>query len=302
MGTVVATAKTVPSSSVITPAGVEIAYFSAPKRKYEIRGDWHGHEDWKEVPSVTKILEVLNKPALVWWGMKVGVEGLLKLMSMGSIIPYADSGTSRAFFSHDLKKLEKDDLVKMLTDSKLTVNHVRDKAGVRGHAVHQAFEAWANEGILPVPEDYVPEERGYILGLKKFLDEVNPESVDNEVMVGSLEHGYAGRYDGRIRINEECEVVVKTRKKDYTAVLKPSLLLIDVKSSKGVYHDSHSRQLEAYELASVECGYEQTDARGILHVTADGAYEFVRSTAEARDFLAVLEVWKSEQRMKERKK
>ena len=82
-------------------------------------------------------------------------------------------------------------------------------------------------------------------------------------------------------------------------MLMPGVLLADLKTSKGIYA-SHARQLEAYEQASIESGYAATDARGILHVNADGTYEFVRSWATFDDFKCVLDVWQSEQDMKSR--
>ena len=53
--------------------------------------------------------------------------------------------------------------------------------------------------------------------------------------------------------------------------------LLDLKTSKRVY-ETHFLQLEAYEQASVECGYGPTDHRGVIHVTEDGRYEFVLNT------------------------
>jgi hypothetical protein len=82
------------------------------------------------------------------------------------------------------------------------------------------------------------------------------------------------------------------------AKLKPGTLLADLKTSANVYMESHGRQLEAYELASVECGYEPTVARGIINVSADGTYKLVRSKCTSDDFLNVLRVWHDNQRIK----
>ena len=92
----------------------------------------------------------------------------------------------------------------------------------------------------------------------------------------------------------------RTATKVRKRTLIPGRYLADLKTSKSVY-GSHARQLEAYEQASIESGYEPTDGRGILLVAPDGTYEFSRSWAEFADFLPVLEVWKSDQRMKARK-
>ena len=277
-------------ASSITPSGIEVAYGVEPKRFYLVDG--------QEVPSVTTVLGVLDKPGLPWWGMKVVVEGVLDLIKReilsGAAGPHlvyqADWGFAPATV---------ETVVYYLTAEKLTVNHVRDKASSRGLAVHDAFETWATTGNRPDPTIFPEEERGYVEGLIAFLDDVNPEPLAAEVMVGSVEHGFAGRYDVRLRITKECQVVFhRTPKKGpQYATLKPGVILGDLKTSKGVY-DSHSLQLEGYELASVECGYEPTVARGILHVGPEGTYELVRSKASAQDFLNVLAVFRSLEAMK----
>ena len=260
-----------------TPSGIEVYYQSTPKRLYRVNG--------VEVPSVTTVLDVLNKPALPWWGMKVGVEGCRQLHEQGYTLPL----------------LEVDDIVDLLTEHKLTVNHVRDRAGTRGQSVHDALEAWAKTGHKPDSNIYPPEEKGYIDGLLAFLADVpsaEPEAC--EVLVASVEHGYAGRYDLRLRTHEPHPVVVhQTKTRRYHKLLMPGETLVDLKTSKGIY-SSHARQLEAYEQASIESGYAPSKGRGILHVNADGTYEFVRSWATFDDFKCVLDVWNSEQDMKSR--
>ena len=309
----------------VTPSGIPVYYQSKPKRCYRIglldvrkHGAYHQPDNetllesaqsetwgtmWREVPSVTTVLGVLDKPALPWWGMKTGIEGVRTLYSKGLIRDYGNVGIGGDEYTPNIYDLDTDGIVELLTKHKLTVNHVRDKAGDRGQAVHDAFEMWARTGSKPDPQVYPDEERGYVEGLCAFLADVpSIEPIAAEVLVASAEHGFAGRYDIRFRTWQPHDVVVhRTPKRGATyRRLAPGLYLGDLKTSKGVYA-SHARQLEAYEQASTESGYEPTEARGILHVAADGTYEFVRSWADLSDFLAVLEVWKSDQRMKARK-
>jgi len=307
----------------VTPSGIPVYYQSKPKRLYRIgpnplptdlliaiglsAPDGLGYltDDWREVPSVTTVLGVLEKKALPWWGMKVGVEGVLSLYESGLL--YGGGSPETTYLTHygDFNggRATVDSIVAALTEHKLTVNHVRDKAGNRGQSVHDAFEAWARTGLKPDPSIYPDEERGYVEGLLAFLSDVpSIEPIAAEVLVASAEHGFAGRYDIRFRTWQPHDVVVRrTPKRGATyRRLAPGLYLGDLKTSKGVYA-SHARQLEAYEQASVESGYEPTEARGILHVAADGTYEFVRSWATFEDFRVVLAVWQSDQAMKERK-
>ena len=287
-----------------TPSGIGVYYQSKPKRLYRISAFPAANEDtttWEEVPSVTTVLGVLDKPALPWWGMKCGIEGVLALYESGHL--YGSGSPETTFLCHDWNRATVDSVVALLTERKLTVNHVRDKAGDRGQSVHDAFEAWARTGLKPDPSIYPDEERGYVEGLLAFLADVpSIEPIAAEVLVASAEHGFAGRYDIRFRTYQPHDVVVhRTPKRGPTyRRLAPGLYLGDLKTSKGIYA-SHARQLEAYEQASVESGYEPTEARGILHVAADGTYEFVRSWATFEDFRVVLAVYQSDQAMKERK-
>lgn len=288
----------------VTPSGIEIFFQSQPKRLYRVRSpkrpDGSHNYDWREVPSVTTVLGVLDKSGpLIWWGQGIGGIGVLKLQALNvdfdpvlSLVVQGRDDEARA------------ELCAILTKYQLSTNHVRDKAGSRGQAVHDALETWAKTGHKPDPSIYPPEEKGYVEGLLAFLADVpsaEPEAC--EVLVASVEHGYAGRYDIRLRTSLPHDVVVHRTpvKGPVYRTLAPGTLLADLKSSKGIY-GSHSRQLEAYEEASIESGYEPTDARGILHVDAEGNYAFKRSWATFEDFRVVLDVWKSDQEMKEREK
>lgn len=269
------------SETVTTPSGLEILYSWAPKRLYRLNGD--------EVPSVTNILGVLDKPGLVWWGQRIGVEGILELIKRNRWYPEPEL---KLFTPPELAA----ELVAMLTEQKLTVNHQRDKAAVRGVNVHSVLEGWA-PGEIVTWDQYPEHEQGYVKGLADFLlqieDAVEFGSLDMEVMVGSLEHRYAGRYDLRLTLTEPVEIVTKCypKKDDKVEVIPAGKWLIDLKTSKKA-HDTYQLQLQAYEKASVECGYEPTDHQAVLRVTADGQYEFVRNTDwTAEDFLAVRAVY-----------
>lgn len=301
----------------VTPSGIEIRYHWVPKRKYEIRGpkglvvtDFRDSTRWNEVPSVTTVLDVLNKPGLPWWGMKVGVRGVWELCRQDVLgsrsdwqTPYENRQVDPDWDYKGDAWIEIDEarVIDLLTRYKLTVNHQRDKAGDRGVVVHDAFETWCKTGIIPDPAMFAEEERGYVLGLRKFLTDIEPDSVAAEVMVGSLAHGYAGRYDARIYVPRKCEVVYKHTPKRgaHRAVLAPGTLLVDLKTSSGVY-PSHELQLAAYELGSVECGYGPSDGRGIIHVMPDGNYEFFRARAEPQDFLDVLAAYRAIEKFKKK--
>jgi len=303
----------------VTPNGLPI-YFQYEPRRYRLgppapdqRGMKHAdisEPDWPVVPSVSEVLDVLHKPGLPWWGMVTGVEGIQALHSLDLVreIVVATRATLAVqppggWVEQEPHPASTEELVALLTQNQLTVNHVRDRAGDRGLAVHDALEGWAETGRLPDPTMYAATEAGYVRALVKFLRDVDPEPIASEVMVASREYGYAGRYDLRLRVTRPREVVARCGLKRGPVIkkLQPGEILTDLKSSKGVY-ESHPRQLEAYEKASVESGWAETVARGIIHVTESGEYEFVRSWSVFEDFLAVLMVHRSNEAMKKRKK
>ena len=244
---------------VITPSGIEIYYQAGPKRLYRIRNAGITPK-WIEPPSVSKVLDILEKGGLPWWGMKVGVQGVITLHNEhGRDLVVGDTV---------------DGIVDLLKKYKLTVNDVRDSAGDRGQNVHDALELWAKNGVPPQPAVYALEEQGYVSALADFLVDSGAEPVRSEVMVASMKHKYAGRYDLDTQIPNGAEVVVKTfpKMKDIRMRIPGGLYLLDLKTSKDVY-DTHFIQLEGYEAGRIECGYEPTLYRGVIHVTEDGRYE-----------------------------
>lgn len=307
--------------TALTPSGIEVLYQAAPKRLYRVRRQWvptttkdvSAAGEWVEVPSVTTVLGVLDKAALPWWGMKMGVEGVLELAKRGLIREMkveAPLGTEHAalmipgqgMVGSTMLPADVDNVVDLLNQFKLTVNHKRDKAGDRGQSVHDAFEAWAKDDIWPQPEVFPATERGYVEGLVRFLEDAAIEPGGTEIMVGSLEHGFAGRYDLRAIMADSnlCTKLYPKRADKYELVPGGSCLL-DLKTSAGVY-DTHEFQLEAYEAASVECGYTPTDFRAVIRVSADGRYEFVQSKSTFEDFLGVKAAYDARESRKRRKK
>ena len=292
-----------------TPSGIVVEYSPGDGTKENPR--WY-KVNGVEVPSVTTVLDVLRKDGLSWWGMKVGVEGVIQLVNRGRLTTVLDWLAENQVLSLDhgteLQQYNPnaDHIVKALTGEKLTVNHALNRAGDRGTNVHSALEAWASSGceFAPTPQNFPEEEQPYVSALIDWIDDLDGAARvrGQEVMVGSVEHGFAGRFDLVIELLEPRALVRKSykRKDSVKAKVDKGLYLCDLKSSSGVYPTSHFRQLAAYELAAVECGYPPTDGQFILHVSKDGRYQFVPSTATSGDFLAALNLWKSDESLKGR--
>jgi hypothetical protein len=312
----------------VTPSGIEVLYQWEPKRLYKVRQRPPAREEcskgecedcppdscaadpeWREVPSVTTVLDVLDTP-LQWWGQGIGVDGVLKLFQLG-LLKWANVGRTTVLVCQegsDWVVAGQEAVVAMLTKQKLTVNHVKDMASDRGTAVHDALEAWAKTGDRPDPSIYPQEQQHYVKGLRNFIEHANPEPQRSEVMVGSVKYGFAGRFDIDWKIPKACNVVyhITPKRGPQWAQLEPGLLRNDLKTSKDFYVTKHPRQLAAYEEGAVECGYPESDARGVLvvggHVknpdtglweTREPYYKFVRSRARFEDFAAALLVYES---------
>lgn len=272
----------------LTPSGIECWYSWSPRRHYKLRRNVGPHDQripntpWIEVPSVTTVLNVLDKSgAISWWAMRCGISAVIEL-DKRKILPTAVA-------DYALPELER-----LVVDNKLSINHQTASAATRGVNVHSAFEKWAeDQSYRPIVDTYPETEQGYIRGLISFLDDLGEvEDVESEVMVGSIQHGFAGRYDLRFTSTpafDEKSVVTKVypKREAKRSVLPTGKFLVDLKTSKGIY-PTHALQLAAYEMASVECGYGATDHRAVVHVTANGNYELVLTHATSEDFLSVL--------------
>jgi len=264
-----------------TPNGTVVYFQAEPKRLYRVNG--------VEVPSVTTVLGVVDKSGpLIWWGQGVGIEATLELMRLGRI---ALSGNHPVVVDGLTATIaDKENVTPLVTQYKLSTNHARDRAGDRGTSVHRALEAWGEDhSLLPDPRFYPEEEQGYVEGLRKFLGDLKlgKGKVEMEVMVGSVEHGYAGRYDLQAPI-EECELVVNRTpvRGETREVFEKGCWLFDLKTSRSVYK-THEIQLAAYELASVECGYKPSIGQMVVRVDSEGYYVAKKSRAKPEHFLAV---------------
>lgn len=234
--------------------------FDEKQHKYTLNGE--------VVPSVTQVIGVLDKPALVPWAAREAVNGAWKLARRkGYVLP-----ESPQQFTMDLQ------------ERRLDYRNINRIAIDRGNAVHKVLEDWINERKIPLADNFPVATRGYVRALAKFIVSWEPHFLESEKNIGSVVHGFAG-------------------KRDTVAILEHSKhgrVLLDVKTSKKVYPDSMFPQLRAYEIGGVECGEEPTQRQGIVRVSADGEFEVVWSCAEDDDFLSILHVYKTQKQLEKR--
>lgn len=224
-------------------------------------------------PSVTQIISQTVPKDLTWWGMKVGVAGVCMLYDRGKL-------------NRKIQASDVDDVVTMMTYEKLTTNHIYKTRGLSGTTIHEALENWGRKGEVPDPQAFPLVDQERVSGLARWILDTSPRFIEQEVRTASLKYKYAGTFDARI-VFESGEY-------------KGKECLVDLKTSKYVYPESHFPQLEAYEYAEVECGEKPTDERLILHIAENGDWTMARSCDTIDDFLVLLQHYKSLQERKAR--
>jgi hypothetical protein len=268
---------------IILPSGIEVHFEAEPKRFYRARMHpdvellpeqaEHGLEAWREVVSCSTITKILDKPGLVHWGEEIGVAGVKALVERG----YCDTENLKTWSVEMIRELMK--------TKGLRTWQSRDKAAGRGTSVHKALEGWAMSGSIVDPEVFPANEQGYVIGLNRFLSESGFVPMKSEVIVASLIHGFAGRFDLMGNIPEPVKISTKLTKAgiEHRSTVEPDSFLVDLKTSSGVY-DDHHLQVAGYQGICEESGYERPNQTAILRTSVDGKYEFRQGVGEWLDF------------------
>ena len=203
--------------------------------------------DGKQLPSVTTILGILQKPALVPWAAKMTAEYIQGIISQND----------------DLNALDWDVILK---DAKGAHRAKSKDAMAHGTRVHEAVAYWIDQqGTVPRAEvaTYLEthftgtdeEIEAAMAGFDSFLvwaDSVDLEIIDSEKVVSDNEY-YAGRYD-------------------LLAMIHGVKVLIDIKTSTGIW-DEYWLQLAGYASALEDL----PDAVGVLRIDkVTGGIEYVQ--------------------------
>jgi genome maintenance exonuclease 1 len=211
------------------------------------------HKDGERRPaiSVTSALKVLDKPALISWAERCGVEGALRLERAG-----------------ELKDVPVEQATEIVRINGMGSDAKRDAGADRGTALHDALQLYVEQGTVPTVGDFDPAVRGYVQALCKWLLAAKPDPIASEVIVGSAISGYAGRFD-------------------LLATIDGRRTLVDLKTSKRVYAEHHL-QIAAYMLALEECGETPADCGLVVAVGEDGEFHSADCCSDSSHFLAVL--------------
>ena len=227
--------------------------FNEKSHRYKVDGEYF--------PSVTTIIDSVVPKNLSWWAMVVGVKATMELYNRGILIPTPG--------------MDPEEIVSLIRKERLSVYHIRDEKGSEGTAVHKAGDRYAKTGEIPNLSDYPVDVRPKIKALANFLLDYRPEIIKSEQRIASLTYRYAGTYDWYVRIPDLGTGIV------------------DLKTGKRIYPDSQFPQIEAYEQARVEDGEDPSSFRAILHLSADGSYDFKESTDTFHDFKVLLDHYNS---------
>lgn len=245
-----------------TPTGIWITFEDGEADEHGKRRRREYLVNGTKLPSVTTVLDILDKPGLRFAAEKLGVAGAVQLAAEG-VLPQDPAAAMVA-----------------LKDRDLTHWQIWAQTARRGDVSHADLVALL-AGEEPTNLDQVrEEERGFLRGVAGFCADRRPGLINHEQMVASVEYGFAGRYD-------------------LCCVLDSDVVRLDLKTTEVLPrykdgqvkppYDEHVLQLAAYELAARESGFAPSDWQGVLRVDASGAWDLTRSwLATADAFLAVL--------------
>lgn len=140
-----------------------------------------------ELPSVTTILRVIDKPALIQWAAKQGALAVLTNPEK------YDTPEKAAAAIYD----------------------IQDTATSRGGKAHEVAEAYASFYEAGMPDKFTSDDP-YFPAIKAFFETMHPEILYKEVRLVNLEQGYAGTADLIARVGPKSFVVdFKTGKAVY---------------------------------------------------------------------------------------
>ena len=239
--------------------GDDAPHFDEGKHKYT------HPETGDKLASATEILGILDKPALPWWGMTIGVQAVLTLVERHGV---------------DVLDLSYEQVMGLVVEEKLTVNHMKEKGAKKGREAHDSLESWGRDGTAITLAGIGEDARPRVQAAARFVVEHKPEVVGVEVMVWDYHRGTSGTFD-------------------LLAWIKGELWLLDYKTSKRVY-TSHALQLAGYEGMRQVLGLRPVDHMGVVLLNEDGTYELEEQHARPVEFWAVYRAWRALQDVKQR--
>lgn len=241
------------------------------KRDDTRKGRFYETPDGERYPSVTTILGVIGKPALIQWSAKVERELVLETSANLYMDVHGTPEMSRmAWITTMTTRLGKE----------RANQKALSKAGEIGSQIHALIEWELQMKMLtqPGPSPHVTDAAMWgFMAWQDWAKSVNLKPIAIEQTVWSRTHGYAGTLDLLAEVNGE-------------------LTVLDWKSGKAVYPEAHL-QNAAYRTAIREMGHGDP-VKGIIvrvpKVVTDPNFEAVEADSEAESmevFLNAKKLW-----------
>ena len=186
------------------------------------RGRVYVGEDGKQYASVTTILNVINKPALIPWAKKQSLEKV-KFVLQNHVM----NGTLPEIKSTD-------DIDAIINEASKTPDKALQLAGDFGSHAHALIEKVINARIHNDKEPVITADFKVVMeSFEMFCEQYNPVFVGSEVQVCYRPAYTKIRYAGTV---------------DAVIIHEDNPIVVDFKTSKGIY-DEHRLQVGAYSYA-----------------------------------------------------
>ena len=256
-----------------------VGVYMTPEHRYYLNGQG-------PVPSVTTVLGILDKPAVVAWKARATADAII------------------GNWPHVSKLIAEEGQEAAAKWAVLEADKARDTAAALGTSVHRLADL-IGASDSPVEGITIADEHlAYVRAFQAFLARYGGSQsiVSSEKSVWSA-NGYAGTYDLFMWIPHE----VGCRDSICSHVPSQELWLIDIKTSKG-YYPEYGLQLAGYRWADsivlpntpVVYPMPQIQRTGILHLRPDqypdtGWRLIEYPTDYEKDyltFLGALEIWR----------
>jgi len=186
------------------------------------RGRVYVDDRGNEFPSVTTILNVINKPALIPWAKKQSLEKVKYVLQnhvMNGTLPEIKST---------------DDIDAIINEASKTPDKALQLAGDFGSHAHALIEKVINARIHNDKEPVITADFKVVMeSFEMFCEQYNPVFVGSEVQVCYRPAYTKIRYAGTV---------------DAVIVHEDNPIVVDFKTSKGIY-DEHRLQVGAYSNA-----------------------------------------------------
>ena len=231
-----------------------------------------------DLPSVTTILDVLAKPALVRWAAKEVAEAAWDDRKALSVMK------------------DREAALKMLKGAPWSR---REKAADLGTSVHEVAAVLSAGGTLP---SISPTAEPYVDAFLQAVKDLDLDIEITEATVGNRTIGYAGSLDGigtSGMMDKRFLFDIKTGKGVYpeTSLQLAAYRFAEIIVKSVITLDPEGSNIESYHLETddVEEPMPQVDGAAVLHLKPDGEYAWFPTRADEDTFnvfVALAKVWR----------